>query len=256
MQDQIAKIGDNLPPANTPENLQIDLADRHEKVLTGARNLIGAAARIPEVIDDEETAGKAGDYIKQVTGCVKNLEALRVSEKEPYLSLGRVVDGFFKRTQDSLNTSKMAAEKPLGVYLKKKAAAEQKRRDDEAAALRAKQAEEEKAAKMLQDAAMVPQAEQMLDQAIITEQAVAKAEVQAAAKPADMAKSRGDAGSLASLRTVWVGELEDQDKLDLERLRHHLHPDALRKAINSYVSGGGRELRGAKIYESSKPVVR
>lgn len=256
MQDQIAKIGDNLPPANTPENLQIDLADRHEKVLTGARNLIESAARIPEVIDDEETAGKAGDYIKQVTGCVKNLEALRVAEKEPYLSLGRVVDGFFKRTQDSLSSSKSVAEKPLGVYLRKKAAAEQKRREDEAAALRAKQIEEERAAKMLQDAAMVPQAEQMLDQAIVTEQAVAKAEVQAAAKPAEMARSRGDAGSLASLRTIWVGELIDPAMIDLEALRPYLHPDAMRKAINGFVTAGGRELRGAKIYESSKPVVR
>ncbi len=48
----------------------------------------------------------------------------------------------------------------------------------------------------------------------------------------------------------------DVETLDLEILRHHLNPDALQKALNSYVTAGGRLLRGAKIYEKSETVVR
>ncbi len=255
MQNNIATIGDNLPP-NSAEALQTTLAEKHYKILEGAANLVNAASRIPQVIEDDETAGKAGDYIKMVTGSMKNLEAERVNEKEPYLSLGRVVDGFFKKRIDELTGAKMTASRPLDTYLKKKAAEEQRKRMEEAAELRRQQEEQEKAAKMLADAQMQPQADKMLDQAVITEQVAKKAEASAVAKPADMAQSRGSSGSLASLRTVWVGELTDTLTLDLEKLRHHINPADLQKAVNSFVRAGGRELAGAKIFEKSETVVR
>ena len=71
-----------------------------------------------------------------------------------------------------------------------------------------------------------------------------------------MAKTRGTTGAVSNLRTVWVGEMADIVMLDLEVLRYHISPEALQKAVNSFVKAGGRKLTGAKIYEKSETVVR
>lgn len=251
----IATIGDNLPP-NDAEVLQSTLLEKHAPVFTGADKLIAAADRIPMLIEDDETAGRASDFMKMVNSCRKNIETIRVGEKEPYLTLGRVVDGFFRKTTDRLDTAFTRAKNPLDTYLKKKAAEEQRRRNEEAAALRAKADEEARAAKMLEDAKMRPEAEKMVDQAIITEQAANAVAESANARPAEMAKSRGITGAMASLRTRWVGEIECIELINLNALAPYIHPDAVQKAINLYVAAGGRELKGAKIYEKSDTVVR
>lgn len=248
-------IGHNNPPTDA-EILKTTLADKHSKLFSRANDLISAADRIPATIADADTAGKISDYIKQLTGSKKNLEAERVNEKEPYLTLGRVVDGYFKQTTDALDGAAMKAKRPLDSWLKLKAEEERRARVEEARLLREKQEQEERDAKMLQDAKLKPEADKMLDQAIITEQVAIKAEAAVQAKPAELAHSRGTSGALASLRTRWVGELVDVGAIDLEKLRHHLNPDALQKAINSYVSAGGRELSGVNIYEKSETVVR
>jgi hypothetical protein len=166
------------------------------------------------------------------------------------------VDGFFKTVTDSLDGAKMKAQRPLDSYLKRKAAEEHARRMEEARKLRDEALAQAAAAHALEQAKMSVPAAKVLDQSIITEQQAQKAEQHAAAKPAEMAQSRSASGALASLRTIWVGELADIGTLDLEKLRHHLNPADLQKAINSFVRAGGRELAGAKIYESSQTVVR
>jgi hypothetical protein len=191
-----------------------------------------------------------------ITGTAKNLEAERVSEKEPFLIQGRQVDGFFKFTIDKLGAARARAAAPLNNYLKKVAAEEQRRRDEEARKLREQQEAERAAAALLEKAKLDEAAATMADQAKITAQAANKAQQAAEAKPAAMAQSRGESGSLASLRTVWVGELVSVEELELDIIRHHLDPAALQKAINSYVRAGGRKLPGAKIYEKSETVVR
>ena len=255
MEAAIIDTKHNNPPSSA-ELLQSELAEKHYKILDGAANLVAAASRIPQVIEDDATAGKASDYIKMVTGSMKNLEAERVNEKEPFLSLGRIVDGFFKKRIDELTGAKLTASRPLDTWLKKKAAEEQRKRMEEAAELRRQQEEQEKAAKMLANAQMQSQADKMLDQALITEQVAKKAEASAVAKPADMAQSRGSSGARAALVTRWVGEVIDIGSLDLEALRFHINPEALQKAVNSFVAAGGRKMHGVKIYEKSETVVR
>ena len=255
MTKMLAPIGDNNPPTDA-EMLHKALETKHEKLLGGAARLLGAADRLPAVIEDDETAGKASDYIKLVMGCVKNLEAERVNEKEPYLTLGRLVDGFFKTTTEALAGAKVKAQRPLDAYLKEKAMAEQRRRNEEAARLRAESEAQAAAAQALEKANMKPQAEAVLDQAVIAAQQAAKAEKHADAKPAEMSQSRSASGAVASLRTRWVGELVSIEALELDIIRHHIAPEALQKAINSYVAAGGRVLKGANIFEKSETVVR
>ena len=248
-------IGHNSPPSDA-EYLENHLRDVNEPLLNGAQKLIEAADRIPTTIEDEETAAKVSDFIKLVNGSKKNLENNRVTEKEPFLKLGRVVDGFFKTVTDSLDKAKARAQKPLDAYLLKKAAEERKRREEEAAALRKKQEEELAAANALEKANKATASDNMLEQAAATEAAAQKAQEAAEAKQSDMAKARGTMGAVASLRTRIVGEVVDMKTIDLEKLRPYMTMEAVQKALNLYVSAGGRELRGANIYEKSETVVR
>lgn len=85
-----------------------------------------------------------------------------------------------------------------------------------------------------------------------------KAERAADASQASLSGSRGDLGGQSSLRTRWVGELVDRDKLDLKKLRPFLSDEHLQVAINKYVTvhKGSQPLAGAKIYEDDSTTVR
>jgi hypothetical protein len=61
---------------------------------------------------------------------------------------------------------------------------------------------------------------------------------------------------LATLRTVWVGEIVDKKAVDLESLRPFMSDDVLQKLVNAAVKAGFRELRGVKIFERSDAMVR
>ena len=250
-----ATLGHNNPP-NDAETLKAALAENNYNLLEHAANLCNAANRIPAEITEAETAGKAADFIKQVTGAKKKLEALRVSEKEPYLTLGRVVDGFFKGVIDPLDIATKKALKPLDAYNIRIAAEERRRREEEARIAREKQAEEMRVAAALEKAKFTEAANQVLDQAAASEAVAQTLQKEAEAKPAHLGHVRGESGARAALVTRWVGEVTDLAAIDLETLRHHLGPDAIQKALNSYVRAGGRELRGAKIFEESTTQVR
>ena len=108
-------LGHNRPPdeiddqANT---IQERLRGDHNDLLTRAEELKAALPYVPEKID-ETTAGSTGDFIKQITGTIKDANARRVAEKEPYLSGGRAVDGFFKPVADGLAKIKGNVEERL-----------------------------------------------------------------------------------------------------------------------------------------------
>jgi len=249
------QIGHNNPPKES-ELLVQRLRDEHNIPLNNAQKLIEAADRIPAIIEDDEIAGKATDYIKQLNGSKKTLEALRVSEKEPFLSLGRVVDGVFNAGIDAIEVAKKKALKPLDEHNKRKEAAERRRREEEAATQRKRAEEDRLAAEAMRKAQQTEVAAELTDKANIGEQVAATMQRGAEEKPCDMVKTRSETGATAILRTKWVGELSDILMLDIEALRYHIDPAALQKAINSFVSAGGRELRGANIFEKSETVVR
>ena len=71
-----------------------------------------------------------------------------------------------------------------------------------------------------------------------------------------LANARGVSGAVATLRTRWVGEIVDMQAIDLNLLKRFLRPEDLQKALNAFVSSGGRELAGAKIYEKTESTIR
>lgn len=252
-------IGDNAPPSDI-EILRERLVDMNAALLARRDDLLAAIPRVPETIGDEETCGKVADMVKLFTACTKTAEAARVAAKEPFLESGRAVDGFFKQITDPLDRAKKTIEARITGYQRIKAAEERRRREAE------EQRQREEAARLTREAAeraaqMRSQAE--LEAAVSAEelarQAAADAERAAhaaAAKPAELSRSRGDFGAVASLRTFWDLRELDRAKLDLESLRAHLPMDALEKAVRAFVRAGGRVLRGVEIFENTTTQVR
>ena len=152
------------------------------------------------------------------------------------------------------------ASTPLTVYERRKADEARRAREEEERLAR----EAERAAREAAEAAAeAVKSEEDLDAAIIAEEEANRAaqEAQDAARAAEannaeLSRNRGEHGAVASLRTTWTGEIADTHTLDLEVLRPFFSMDALQKAVNGFVRQGGRELKGARIFEQTHSVVR
>ena len=251
----------NNPPADllVGDALRDKLRDENYELIQRRDQLLDAAARIPS-IDSDDVAGKVSDYVKQLTALVKASETQRTGAKEPYLEGGRNVDGFFKAITDPVEKVKTDVQRKLTIYLREKEEAERRERirlerlAREAAELAAKEAAE--AAAAAADAKTLDVAIEAEKQAEVAAADLAKAEQAADVKPAELTRTRGEYGSMSSLRTEWVFDDLDRQQLDLEALRPYLPTDGLEKAVRAFIKAGGRELKGVKIYESTKAVVR
>jgi hypothetical protein len=262
MTDAIAALlQHNNPPPDllVGDALREKLRDENRDLLKRCDDLLAAADRVPN-IESDDVAGKVTDFIKQLTALAKAAETKRTDAKEPYLEGGRHVDGFFKAITDPVAKAKVAVEKNLTTYLRDKADRERREREEQErlareAAEQARKGAEEKAraaANDLQLAAAIKAEEQ----ANAARADLVKAEKAAEAKAAELSRTRGEYGSVSSLRTVFGFEDIDRATIDLEALRNHLPLDGLEKAVRSFIKAGGRELRGTRIYETTNAVVR
>jgi hypothetical protein len=252
-----------------PPTLREELDERHGRLAERRDELLEAAGRVPATIDDEEIAGRVQDFIKQIGACTKTAETFRVSEKEPHLESGRVVDGFFRAITDPLAKAKKEIEGRLTLYLRKKAEAERRAREE---AERLAREEAERTRRAAEEAATKLTRESDLQSAIEAEttarQAAAdamRATANADAKAAELSRTRGDYGSVGSLRTFWDFRVEDRSAIDLETLRPFIPVDALDKAVRAFInankpdkSGGDwpKPIRGVRIFENTSAVVR
>ena len=235
----------NHPPSDI-DILRERLEEEATPLARRRDELLASVDRAPLEITDDDLAGRTADLIMLIATCHKAAETQRVGCKEPFLEAGRAVDGFYKKITVPLEKAKRAIEQRLTAYQRKKADEERRRREEDAE--RQRLAAEEAAKSIATDAD--------LDEAINAEADAKKAETAAEAKPAELSRSRGDLGAVASLRTEWTGEITDRNNLDLLALRAHIPLDALEKAVRSFVRAGGRELKGANIYERTSSVVR
>ena len=250
-----ATIGHNNAPSDV-EILQQRLADDNEAILRRAQELLEAANRAPKEVADDATAEKIGDFVKQITACIKNLDAARVKEKEPYLTLGRAVDGFFKTPAEALDRLKKTSMKPLEDYLKAKATAERLRREREAQEAREAAEAQAAAARALQEANRLTEADALQAKADNSAASASVLETVANTKAADLARTRSAEGSVSRLRTRWVAKITDRQSLDFTVLQAYFTEDAIQKALNAFVAAGGRELRGALIEQVNEVVVK
>lgn len=234
-----AIIGHNNPPSHI-EQVQAELTGAHAPILRRRDELLAALDRVPASVGNDETAGKVADFIKQLTACTKAAETARVGAKEPHLEASRAVDGFFKRVTEPLTAAKATIQQRLDFYLREKAAVEQRRRADEAA-------EMEKLAKAAADRV---QTDAQMNAAIAVEERAAEARQEAQAKPADMARTRGDFGAVATLRSVWTFKITELAEVPRAYLMVN------EAAIKAAVKAGARDIPGVSIYQEQSAMVR
>lgn len=251
----------NNPPADllVGDALREKLRDENYELIERRDQLLDAATRMPPITDDD-VAGKVSDYVKQLTALVKASETQRTGAKEPYLEGGRNVDGFFKAITDPVEKVKNDTQRKLTVYLREKEEAERRARMEqerlarEAAEKAAKEAAQK--AKDAVDAAALDGAIEAEKAAEVAAADLAKAQQAAEVKPAELSRTRGEYGSMSSLRTEWVFDDISRADLDLEALRPYLPTDGIEKAIRAFIRAGGRELAGVRIHERTVAVVR
>jgi hypothetical protein len=259
--DQLATIGDNLPPPDllVGDALRERLRDHYGDLAKRRDALVEAAERVP-AIESDDVAAKVSDFIKQVMAVVKAAEVQRVGEKEPYLEGGRGVDGFFRAITDPLDKVKRSIEQRLTVYLREKADRERREREERERLAREEETrrrrEAEEAERKLRDEQSLKVAMEAEDRRKQAEADRIQAEKDAQAKAADLSRTRGEYGAVSSLRTTWTFSDLDRAALDLEALREHLPIDGLERAVRSFIKAGGRELRGVNIFETTNATVR
>lgn len=252
---QHALIGHNNPPSDL-EILRDRLKENNQKVFDQVDKLKEAADRVPQNIEDDETAGKVADYIKAVNTCNKALEDTRKAEKQPFLDMGRAVDDTFKRPQEELAIAKAKANKPLTAYSLKKQEEERKRREAEAEKARQEAEERRKKEEELRQAGLEEQAQAAAKQAEKEEKKADRYD-QSIESGSGLGMSKGATASV-SVRKIWVGKIVDRDKLDLEALRPYFSEADLQKAVNGFVREhkGDKKLAGASITEEASAVTR
>jgi hypothetical protein len=240
-----------LPPKNhnsPPSELEIlkeNLTLRYVHLMRDAEAKNALSAKIPEVFTAQNEADFVSDYIAEIAQLQKSLESARKEEKDPFLRQGQAVDEFFKEYKDNLEDSVGKAKIPLTAWLKKAAAEEQARRDAELKLAK------EAAAAAIQHVVTADDAEKAVEAQHVAD----IAQKVAAAPVVSMAAATGKY-SKSSLKKEWVGTIVDIGKVDLEKLRAYIKPEAIQVALNAYVKMGGRACDGCLIEETVKVGVK
>jgi len=253
--DMLPSIGDNNPPLISNDELYL----QHTAVIARVSELEAKAAEQPTFVElgDDRTQGALQDIIKEVDGEIKRLESKREEVKDPFLSAGRLVDGFFKaladpkgKQQGRLDKIRAALAKTATDYLRRKDAAERARleaearkRREEEDRLRAEQRKREEEAERLREKHRPTAAtEKAIVASTIGHQADAamaatiEAEQAANAKPAELARTRSDdGGSLGTLNEIWKFEVTSFDDLEPDAIWSFIPRADKEKAIAAYM---------------------
>lgn len=248
-----AGMGHNLPPDPLdPVEINRRLSEKHAKIFARTEELTDSVARMPDEIEDEAMAAKFTDTGAMVNACRKAADAARVAEKAPFLDGGRQIQAYFATPLAALDVLKRKIQGPLTQFQIKKEREERRR-------LEAQRLEAEAAAKKAEEEA---ESETDLEEAVAAEDHANTTAKAAQADAATLSRSRGQYGSVSSLRKTWTFTIENRRKIPLERLRPYLSDDAIDKAIRSLIraevatTGKAVDLPGVKIFQQAKSAVR
>lgn len=280
----------NIAPdyaATITERLEQDYAE----LVNGARALLDEARALPGEINSDEEMGPFATLIERMRDTASRIKAYHSTEKEPHLRAGQATDqfffGWFEKLARRNKTDKPGASdilqarvndwmnRKLEAERRSRAAAEaaaraaeealRREREDaarkaaeaQAAAERARKAENikahelraaEEAAKAAQLAAEQARAAQVADDARIDQ----------LAKPADMVRTRLEAGPMVTMRQVPVVAIEDTAKLDMAKLWPFIKEEHLLMALKAWAKSTShkRQMDGAVIKMVDEAVVR
>jgi hypothetical protein len=261
----------NVAPDDAPDPFVEKLEKDHQALADEAGDLELEALSLPEKVNTDEEAALVTNFVAKAKKLAREAEKKREEEKEPWLSRGRKVDGFFKalsapivnritRLEADLNAHARAkAERERAERLERerqeRAEAERQRAEAEAARLAAENAarEAEAAAARIRSAADAEEraaAEAQMreaEQEATEKRRHAEEQQRASAKSERVADSHGKAaagqvgklakttasGGQTSVSTFWTHRIADEAKLleSLGPLGPYLTPDAISAAV-------------------------
>lgn len=199
------------------------------------------------LVDDDESLGRAAEFIASLRDADKHVTAVHKTAKEPYLAAGRAVDAEKNALIGRLDTMKRTVTDRSNTYIADREArehAEQMRREAEA---RRQQEEADAAEALRQEAADNNDAEALAAVPIVA------APVIAATRSEPV---RSASGVVASARSVTTAEVTDYDVAYREVRDNPKVQEAISKAIQGLVRAGKRDIPGVRITTGRQMVAR
>jgi hypothetical protein len=242
-------IGHNRPPVEKQGVADFnDAIDKHADLRQKILDLIGSAERA--FVDDEESAGRAAELIRQMGAAEKIVDEERKKVKEPYLTAGRRIDETARTLIHRLSQAKVEVRRMTEDFMRKREAelaAERRRIEDQQR--RDREAAERAAAAEIENAAAegrAPVAE------------IVEAPIAVAARPVEQAKNevRSDFGSTVSTRRVKVAVITDWAKAFKAVKSVPKVQDAIQTAVNALVRAGQTDIPGVEVKEDTSLTVR
>lgn len=136
-------IGHNLP--SEEQAIRDNLIEKHRSLQPRAAELLADGAKLPEVIAEDQIP-QVTDFIGSVKTHMNKIEQTRKVEKDPYTRGGQIIDGYFKKMGEPLETLWSEAKRRLDRALNAKADRVRKQQEAEAARIRAEAAERQRIA--------------------------------------------------------------------------------------------------------------
>jgi hypothetical protein len=205
----------NRPIAPSPATVQEWLAEtqatlvaRRDEILAGYNRFLKAH---PDGIQDETTQARAADFAGGkgiMSAFVKECDGNRSTEKGPFLAGGRAVDAFFSTLTDPVERCQKDMRVKMTAFANK---LEAQRR--EAARLEAERLAAEAA--LAEDHAIDTMAEADLQAAMDVAREAEAAAALADAKASALSQTRGELGTVVSLRTSWKADYAASDLMAL-----------------------------------------
>jgi len=239
--DDMARSNAPEPPAPlTREQVKEWLDYENEPIVEQRDNIIipslrNALALHPRIEDgDEETAQKFTDDIetaRSLSGKTTSIAKRKHDEhKRPIREMGTAVDGWYQAFDAVLVAALTPVQAVLFDFMQRKRAIEEKRLADIAKAQREAAEAAAKAAKEAEEAAGLFSDEAMDRERLAQAQAeiAARAEREAAARPAETSRVRGIMGAVASIRQTWKWRVVDIKKVPRAYLM--VDPDKISEA--------------------------
>ena len=246
-----AIIGDNRPPSMTEI-----LAEKHARILAEVEELAGRANAAPKKIANEGDLGAIGDIVRSSRLLTKNLDTTRKEEKEPHLTAGREIDGFFGAQAERLDRVTRSLQSRADDYQRERAAEERRRREEEARKAREEEARQREIARRAEEEGRIAAAAKANDRAERSEVKAIQADARAQDSAADLTRLRTETGTVVTTKTSWDFEITDLAGVSLDTLRPYLPRADIEKAIRTFVRVGGRELAGVRIFEKQQAAFR
>lgn len=222
------------PSPLTPGEIEAYLAYACE-ALIARRNAVIASLQADfkahPVINDDATLGEIAENIRMAYALNKTGDDRRKEHKEPFLNGGRAVDGWFKRWGASLESAIAPVQLSMNAFGERKLIAQRKQAEaDKKIADAAAEAAQRAASQALREG-QPHDASEALDRVAETAEAAEDADARVHARPADLTRTYGSFGAVASVRQKWNWRVISLDRVPRKYLM--IDVEALKLAAKS-----------------------